>query len=93
MFDYIHKYKSHDGLCNYTLIIYLTDDFDDGALSIKMKRTKEELKIDPNMKHKVFTIKPIVGYGVIFNKELLHWASEVYMGSKNICIIHLYSSS
>jgi hypothetical protein len=88
-----HTDKSHDGLCNYTLIIYLTDDFDDGALSIKMKRTKEELKIDPNMKHKVFTIKPIVGYGVIFNKELLHWASEVYMGSKNICIIHLYSSS
>jgi hypothetical protein len=70
----------------------LTDDFDDGKLSIKMKRTEEELQGSDKL-HKVFTIMPIVGYGVIFNKDLLHWASEVYTGSKNICIIHLYASN
>jgi hypothetical protein len=34
-----HIDKNHDGMSNYTLLLYLTDDFDDGKLSIKMKRT------------------------------------------------------
>lgn len=96
---YSHKYggvkphidKSHDNQCNYTLLIYLTDDFDDGKLSIKTKRTDEDReRLEPNKFHHVFTITPIKGYGIIFDKSLLHWADEV-IGNKNFLLIHLCS--
>lgn len=98
---YSHKYggikphtdKSHDGRSNYTLLLYLTDDFDDGKLHIKMKRSQNELNILlPDKLHKVFTFTPMCGYGVIFNKDLLHWASDIYIGNKNFLLIHFYST-
>jgi hypothetical protein len=89
-----HRDINHDGISNYTLLIYLNDDFDDGKLSIKTKRTEEErLAFEPTKFHKVFTFRPIAGYGVIFDKNLLHYAADVNMGKKNLLIIHLYSSS
>jgi hypothetical protein len=94
-----HKDGNHDNICNYTLLLYLNDDFKDGKLSIKMKRRLEE--IDDEKKHKVFTLKPIKGYGVIFNKDcftrsafradLLHWAEEIWEGNKDFLLIHLFS--
>lgn len=88
-----HTDKNHDNISNYTMLIYLRDDFDDGKLSIKTKRSNDEISEYENDKfHKVFTIKPIKGYGVIFNKSLLHWASEVYSGNKNFLLIHFYSN-
>lgn len=87
-----HTDKNHDGVSNYTMLIYLTDDFDDGKLSIKTKRTHDEISEYENNKfHKVFTIKPMIGYGIIFNKNLLHWASDVYQGNKNFLLIHFHS--
>ena len=97
---YSHKYgaikphvdQNHDNKSNYTLLLYLTDDFDDGKLSIKTKRSNEEIeKSFPDKFHKVFVIKPICGYAIIFNKELLHWASEIYTGEKNFLLVHFYS--
>lgn len=87
-----HFDKNHDGVSNYTCLIYLTDDFTHGKLSVKVKRSKEEIE-ESNKHHKVFTLEPRVGYGVIFSKDWLHWAEEVYDGSKNFLLIHLYSSS
>ena len=34
-----HKDRNRDGFSNYTLLIYLTDDFYDGKLSIKTERS------------------------------------------------------
>ena len=87
-----HKDGNHDGLCNYTLLIYLSDEFEGGKLSIKMKRSMEEMReAEPDKKHKVFTFNPMMGYGVVFSKDLLHWADELFEGEKNILLIHLYS--
>ncbi len=88
-----HKDGNHDGVSNYTILLYLTDDFDDGKLSIKLKRSDaERLADEPHKYHKVFTIIPKKGYGVIFNKRLTHWANDIYEGHKNFIIIHVYSS-
>lgn len=86
-----HTDENHDNRANYTLLIYLTDDFDDGKLSIQNKRTLQEREEhDYDMKHNVFTINPKTGYGVIFKKSYVHWANEVYTGNKNFLLIHLY---
>ena len=74
-----HKDKCHDGVSNYTILIYLTDDFDDGKLHIKNKKTK-------------YVINPKKGHGIIFNKDLLHWAGPVYEGTKNFLLIHAKSA-
>ena len=100
---YNHQYGStkphkdgmggRDGISNYTLLLYLTDNFNDGKLSIKLRRSIEEENEDqPDKHHKVFTIIPKKGYGVIFHKELLHWASEIVEGEKNFLLIHLFSN-
>ena len=87
-----HKDGNRDGVSNYTLLLYLTDNFDDGKLSIKTKRSEEErLECNSDKFHKIFTITPKIGYGVIFNKNLTHWAADVLEGNKNFLLIHLYS--
>lgn len=87
-----HLDKNHDGVSNYTLLLYLTDNFDDGRLSIKMKRSFQEMQeSEPNKFHKTFTFKPLRGYGIIFNKNLLHWASDIFSGIKNFLLIHFHS--
>lgn len=88
-----HTDGNHDNVCKYTLLLYLTDNFDDGRLSIKTKRTEEEKLIEqPDKHHNVFTFTPKQGYGIIFDKSLLHWAAEVYEGNKNFLLIHLNSN-
>lgn len=73
-----HTDVSHDGKSDYTMLIYLTDDFEGGNLSIESN-------------NKVFSFMPKKGYGIIFNKKLVHWASDVIHGSKNFLIVHLCS--
>lgn len=86
-----HTDKNRDGVSTHTLLIYLTDNFDDGKLSIKMKRSNEEkLECENDKHHKVFTFTPKKGYGILFDKDLLHWASEVYTGNKNFLLVSLY---
>ena len=88
-----HKDGCHDGKSNYTLLLYITEGFDDGRLSIKMKRTDDEIQQSEQDKfHKVFTFNQRKGYGVIFKKDLLHWANDNYVGDKNFLLIHLYSA-
>lgn len=88
-----HVDGNHDNVSNMTLLLYLSEDFDDGKLSIKIKRTSSELQdSEPDKLHKVFTFRPIAGYGICFKKNYLHWASEVYTGNKCFLLIHLYSS-
>lgn len=85
-----HRDINHDNKSNYTLLIYLSDDFEGGQLSIKTIRLEEELLFQPEMHHKVFKIKPLRGYGVIFKKEELHWADECY-GDKIFLLVHFYN--
>lgn len=87
-----HYDVNHDGVSTHTLLIYLTDDFEGGRLTIKTKRPDEEriLSSQPNHYHKVFTITPKIGYGVIFKKNNLHWADDC-IGDKNFLLIHMYS--
>ena len=96
---YSHKYgavkphtdKNHDNMSNYTLLLYLNDDFE-GRLSIKTKRTEAEcIHSHIDKLHKVFQITPMRGYAIIFDKNLLHWSSETYT-DKNFILIHLYSA-
>lgn len=88
-----HTDSNHDNICNYTMLLYLTDTFDDGKLSVKTKRSEaERLLEEPNKYHKVFSFTPKQGYAVIFNKSLLHWANEIYEGQKNFLLIHLNSN-
>ena len=95
---YSHKYghikphvdMNHDNKSNYTLLIYLTDDFEGGELSIKVKRTADDLELtEPNKFHHVFTFKPFKGYGILFRKNLSRWADYV-IGNKNL-LLHLFS--
>ena len=87
-----HIDKSHDSKSNYAMLIYLTDNFNDGKLSIKIKRTPDEMVQYKNNEHdKIFTFRPMRGYGIIFDKNLLHYASEVYDNNKNFLLIHFYS--
>ncbi len=86
-----HYDINHDNMSNYTLLIYMTDDFEGGKLSIKCKRTDEDRALSQsNFYHNVYTITPKIGYGIIFKKEYLHWAEECY-GNKNFLLIHFYN--
>lgn len=86
-----HFDGNRDGLSNYTLLIYLTDDFEGGNLSIKQALSLEEKKLNADMNFKIFTFTPRKGYGIVFSKKLLHWASAVIDKSKNFMLVHFYS--
>lgn len=89
-----HTDVSLDGKSNYTLLIYLSDDFEGGGLELKCKRTQEEIDNNPeykDKKHIKFTITPKSGYGLVFDKSILHWAPEVY-GCKTSMLVDLYVS-
>jgi len=87
-----HRDGNRDGHSNYTLLIYLSDQFEGGNLSIKTVRSEQErLEYEPDKYHNVFTLTPRIGYGVVFSKSLLHWASDVIDGHKNFLVLHLWS--
>ena len=44
-----HIDKSHDGISNYTLLLYLTENFNDGKLYVKIKRTEQDLAYQLNL--------------------------------------------
>jgi len=90
-----HYDANHDFMATHTILIYLTDDFGGGRLSIKTRRSDEErlASEQPNHYHKVYIIvTPKAGYGVVFKKNQLHWADEC-IGDKNFLLIHLYSQT
>lgn len=76
----------------YTLLLYLNDDFEGGQLNIKIPRSENEINTDqPQMKHKRFVFIPRIGFGVIFSKSMLHWAEEVIDGNKNFLLLEIRS--
>ena len=88
-----HRDASLDGASSYTLLIYMSDNFDGGKLSLKLKRTDEEKSLlEPSKHHKVFTFTPKMGYGIIFRKNILHWAEEVLEGDKMIILFDIISA-
>ena len=99
--DYIRIYQSNYGIVKphkdvptkptdtHTCLIYLTDDFYGGVLSVKLPRTEihfeEYGEIDK--KHLTITMEPRVSYGIIFPKELVHFNDELLGGDKIILLI------
>lgn len=88
-----HKDASLDGRSNYTLLVYMEDEYDGGQTNLKVKRTQYDIEMDgqPDKLHKVMEITPKIGYGLIFNKSILHFAKEVY-GKKTILLLHFFST-
>lgn len=63
-----HVDVSIDGKSNYTLLVYLSDDFEGGGLELKHRRTQQEIDSEPNYKdkkHAHYVINPREGYGII----------------------------
>jgi hypothetical protein len=60
----------------YTCLIYLTDDFYGGRLTVQQKEEDEYAAFEP-----------IVGYGVVFSKDRVHFTDEQLGGDKMIMII------
>ena len=65
---------------NNTLLIYLSDDFDGGNITVKIPI--EEIK-----KHYYITPEPRKCYGILFPKEYTHYTDELYTGGKYIILL------
>lgn len=84
-----HRDISLDGKSNFTVLIYLTDDFEGGKLTLRTRKDENEIKAtDPEKKYFHFTLEPKVGYGIVFPKHLEHWAAEL-VGKKEIILVDL----
>jgi hypothetical protein len=73
----------------HTCLIYLTDNFYGGNLSIKEPRTIEDLELNGNLdkKHLLYTVEPRAGYGIIFDKNYIHYNDELLSGDKIILLV------
>lgn len=88
-----HTDASLDGRATYTLLLYLSDDFEGGRLSVRVTRSEEERRAsEPGHGHKVFVFRPMCGYGLVFHKGLLHWADDVVGGSKDLLVADVASA-
>ena len=72
----------------HTCLIYITDDFNGGNLTIKLPTTNIIKKTD-NIKGKFLNItcEPRICYGVIFPKNTIHFTDELLSGNKLILLI------
>lgn len=65
---------------NSTLLIYLSDNFDGGNITVK-------IPIEEISKHYYVTPEPRKSYGILFPKECIHYTDELYNGSKYILLL------
>lgn len=74
-----HRDASLDGQSNYTLLVYLTDQFQGGVLSVKEPRTPGHIDThgEPSKRHLCYTLEPRTGYGVLFEKSNIHYTDEL----------------
>ena len=80
----------------HTCLIYLTDDFEGGVLTIK-KPYRDNLYEDNLHEDNLYednlyediTFKPMKTYGVIFPKEYIHYTDELINGNKYILLVDL----
>lgn len=99
--DYIRIYHSNYGTVKphrdiptnptltHTCLIYLTDDFYGGVLSVKVPRTQTHIETygEPEKRNLTVTMEPRVSYGAIFQKDLIHFNDELLGGDKIILLI------
>ncbi len=99
--DYIRIYHSNYGIVKphqdipsdpkftHTCLIYLTDDFYGGVLSVKVPRSQTHIQThgNPEKKNLTITMEPRVCYGAIFQKDLIHYNDELLGGDKIILLI------
>ena len=71
-----HQDKPTNLFDTHTCLIYLTDDFYGGKLSIENSFNNE-----------ILTLEPKVSHGVIFPKEFFHYNDELLGGDKIILIL------
>ena len=85
-YDVGQKFKPHldrndiigDLVCYYTMLIYLNDDFIGGATNFYTPR-------DVNRKRNLLTsIKPVIGYALLFNHDCWHEGEELSDGRKYV---------
>ncbi len=75
-----HKDVTIKDKYNNTLLIYLSDDFDGGKITVKVPI--EEIK-----KHYYVTPEPRKCYGILFPKDCIHYTDELYTGGKYILLL------
>lgn len=73
----------------HTCLIYITDNFEGGVLSIKLPRTQEHINEygDKDKLHINITPEPRVNYGIIFPKNVIHYTDMLTSGDKLILLI------
>ncbi len=99
--DYIRIYHSNYGTVKphtdvpinpthtHTCLIYLTDDFYGGNLSVKVPRSQAHFNQfdEPEKKHLTVTVEPRQSYGIIFPKNYVHFNDELLGGDKIILLV------
>ena len=97
----IRIYESHYGIVKphidiavypedtHTCLIYLTDEFDGGILTVKAKRDQNHILShgESHKKHLCVTPEPRVTYGIVFPKGVIHYTNELLEGRKVILLI------
>jgi hypothetical protein len=73
----------------HTCLIYITDDFEGGILSVKLPRTQNHIHQfgESDKKHINITPEPRINYGVIFPKNVIHYTDMLTSGDKLILLI------
>ena len=76
-------------LDTHTCLIYLTDDFYGGNLSVKVPRSQTHINQfdEPEKKHLTVTVEPRQSYGLIFPKNYVHFNDELLGGDKIILLV------
>lgn len=84
-----HQDVPSDPRFTHTCLIYLTDDFYGGVLSIKVPRTLTHIQAhgEPEKKNLTITMEPRECYGAIFQKNLIHFNDELLGGDKIILLV------
>jgi len=73
----------------HTCLIYITDDFTGGVLSVKLPREEAHIREFgyPELRHINITPEPRAMYGVLFPKHTIHYTDELLKGDKIILLI------
>lgn len=73
----------------HTRLIYLTDEFTGGVLSVKLPRTEMHIQEfgSPELRHLNITPEPRAMYGILFPKHTIHYTDELLDGDKIILLI------
>lgn len=89
------RVKPHTDASTYgdthTCLIYLTDDFDGGNLTVKLPRSESHILEHgcKDMKHVTVTPEPRACYGIIFPKSALHYTNDQLEGDKIIVLVDI----